>query len=282
LYCINVFLMRSAIICPVYTKPILIILLFFIAVSSRSQSNPLINAFAHNDYFHKFPLQDALDNGFTQVEADIYLRKGKLIVAHILPMLSKRTLESLYLKPLEDYVNGKGKSPFGYPMMLMIDIKSDADKTYDQLELELEKYKPMLTCYENGVFIQKQVTIVLSGHKPTKKLEAQQNRIVFLDENLMRIKQDTLTKSIFQMASCKYSNLLKWNGKGMLPEEQRQRLCEYVNLAHKQGEKVRLWSSPEKTIVWKELLSCGVDLINTDKLAQLKNFLVKDAKNTPK
>jgi len=39
------------------------------------------------------------------VEADIYLRKGKLIVAHLLPCLKmNRTLEALYLKPLMEYI----------------------------------------------------------------------------------------------------------------------------------------------------------------------------------
>ncbi|WP_317193247.1 hypothetical protein [Mucilaginibacter segetis] len=47
-------------------------------------------------------------------------------------------------------------------------------------------------------------------------------------------------------------------------------------LAHKFGKRVRLWASPENTAVWKELLSCGVDLINTDKLAELKKFLLDD------
>ena len=39
------------------------------------------------------------------------------------------------------------------------------------------------------------------------------------------------------------------------------------------GEKVRLWASPEKKIVWDELLKCGVDLINTDRLATLRKYL---------
>lgn len=264
---------------PVHRGLILLIFLSFACGKSFAQSIPLINAFAHNDYWHKHPLHDALDNGFTQVEADIYLRNGKLIVAHILPMLSKHhTLENLYLKPLQDYVNGIGPASDAYPMVLMIDIKSDADKTFKQLELLLEKYEPILSCYKNGVFVKKQLTIVLSGHKPFKQLCAKEDRLAFLDEDLMKIKRDTSQRNIYQMASCKYSNLLKWSGKGFLPETQRQHLCEYVALAHQQGEKVRLWHSPEKTKVWKELLSCGVDLINTDHLAQLKNFLLADKK----
>jgi hypothetical protein len=268
---------------PMHQRLILFFLLVFIAQKSYSQNVSLINAFAHNDYWHKRPLHDALDNGFTQVEADIYLRNGKLIVAHFLPMLSHHhTLENLYLKPLQAYVNGGDTANARPPMLLMIDIKSDADKTYKQLEVLLQKYEPILSCYKDGVFQKKQLTIVLSGHKPIKQLCAKEHRLAFLDEDLMRVKRDTLTQNVYQMASCKYSQLLKWSGKGALPETQRLRLCQYVSMAHKQGERVRLWASPEKTIVWKELLSCGVDMINTDRLAELKNFLLSDGKSTSK
>jgi hypothetical protein len=78
------------------------------------------------------------------------------------------------------------------------------------------------------------------------------------------------------MASCKYSKLLNWRGIGILPEIEKQRLCAFVEIAHKFGRKVRLWASPENTHVWRTLLACGVDLINTDKLEELKRFLTAD------
>jgi hypothetical protein len=79
--------------------------LVFTAAAVAGQTAMLPNAFSHNDYRRKRPLQDALTNGFRYVEADIYLRKGKLIVAHILPCIKKnRTLESMYLQPLMEYV----------------------------------------------------------------------------------------------------------------------------------------------------------------------------------
>jgi hypothetical protein len=38
---------------------------------------------------------------------------------------------------------------------------------------------------------------------------------------------------------------------------------------------VRFWATPEKPEVWRELLKAEVDLINTDKLAELREFLMK-------
>ena len=43
---------------------------------------PLAQAHAHNDYEHERPLFDALEHGFTSVEADVWLVDGELLVAH--------------------------------------------------------------------------------------------------------------------------------------------------------------------------------------------------------
>ena len=80
------------------------------------------------------------------------------------------------------------------------------------------------------------------------------------------------------MASTKYSNVLKWKGKGEIPKEEKEKLITLVNQAHKEDKVVRLWASPENKKVWTELLNCGVDLINTDKLEMLGAFL-KEQKN---
>lgn len=277
--------MHTAKFCLKHQRLILLALLMMIGQKAYPQNVPLANAFAHNDYWHKRPLYDALDNGFTQVEADVYLRHGQLIVAHILPVLSRRrNLEGTYLKPLQDFFNGDNKRTgiIPYPMLLMIDIKSGAEKTYAQLQLLLEKYRPMLSGYENGKFTQRQVTVVITGHKPYHTLKAQQSRLAFIDEDLMQVKQDTLTNNIYQTASCKYSRLITWTGKGNISLNERQRLCSYVALAHKFGKRVRLWASPENPVVWKELLDCGVDLINTDQLAELKKFLLNEHQNYAK
>lgn len=156
----------------------------------------------------------------------------------------------------------------------MIDIKTGAQKTYAALQAVLEKYRPMLSSYDDGVMTPRAVTIVLSGHKPYDIVKAAKNRLVFIDEDLRKVERDTIA-NVSQMASCKYSKLLKWRGNGIMSMHERQRLLNYVQLAHKNGDQVRLWASPDNKVVWKEILSCGVDLINTDKLATLKDFLVE-------
>ncbi len=200
----------------------------------------LPNAFAHNDYRHKRPLHDALENGFTYVEADIYLRGNKLIVTHILPILkSNRTLEELYLKPLLEYVskNKNGNAGNQSPITLVIDIKSDAQKTFAALLLLLEKYKTILSAYENGRVMLREVTVVITGNKPIELIKEKTNRLVFLDQDLRHVGMG-ITANTSPIASCKYSNILKWKGRGPISPVEKKRLCDFVNKAHQNGCKV--------------------------------------------
>jgi len=239
-------------------------------------ATPIPHGFAHNDYIHKHPLYDALGNGFTNIEADIFLKNGKLVVAHIFPYFKgHRTLETLYLEPLAQRIaknNGHVYAGYNSQMILMIDIKTNGDETYQVLKQLLEKYRRMLTHYENGKVVYGAVTIVLSGHKPYGLIENAPSRLAFIDEDLRKIRGDSVNHNVFAMASCKYSQLLKWDGKDTLSNSERQKLLTYVAMAHKIGAKVRLWAAPEKKEVWDELLSCGVDLINTDQLVKLRDY----------
>ena len=256
----------------------LITVLLFTSFNAKSQNIILANGYAHNDYWHKRPLLDALDKGFTYVEADVFLKGDKLVVAHYFLSKKNRTLEDLYLKPLLNYVQQNQKREHwinDYPITLMIDIKSNGNKTYEALALLLNKYESILSRYENGQLVLKNVTIVLTGHKPNNILAKNTNRLVFMDDNLKNLGKDS-SNNFYKTASCKYSNLLNWKGKGPIPENDRQCLEFYVNKAHLQGKKVRLWASPENKAVWAELLKCNVDLINTDKLGALRNFLIAE------
>jgi hypothetical protein len=258
-------------------KTLLFVPLIFTQFYCKAQSTPLLNGFAHNDYCHKRPLYDALDNGFTNIEADIFLKNNKLIVAHVFPYFKgKRTLETLYFKPLAERIaenNGKVYTNYNKPVILMIDIKTNAGNTYEALKPLLEKYKSILTSLEDGKITYRAVTVVLSGHKPYDAIGNEKDRFAFIDEDLRKVSRDTTMTNMFTMASCKYSRMLKWDGKGIFPVAERNKLCAFVALAHRMGEKVRLWASPEKKVVWDELLHCGVDLINTDKLVTLRKYL---------
>ncbi len=63
-----------------------------------------------------------------------------------------------------------------------------------------------------------------------------------------------------------------------MPTEQRARLRDVIAVAHRNGQRVRFWATPDepgaqREAVWRELRAAGVDHINTDDLAGLEDFL---------
>ena len=239
---------------------------------------PLPNGFAHNDYAHTHPLFDALENGYTNLEADVFLEEDSLIIAHFNPFFrAEKTLETLYLKPLAAIVkrnNGRVYTNYPEPVILMIDVKTGANNTYAALKPVLQKYSFMFTSYNDGKVTPGAITVVLSGHKPFKMLKNEKNRLAFIDEDLRRSDKDTTAVDVYKMSSCKYSKLLSWTGRGGIQKRELTKLENFIAIAHRFHKKVRLWASPENAAVWEKLLSCGVDLINTDKLVTLRQFLI--------
>jgi hypothetical protein len=59
-----------------------------------------------------------------------------------------------------------------------------------------------------------------------------------------------------------------------MPADERSKLKEYVEAAHRQSRLIRFWAAPDTPAGWEALYEAGVDLINTDDLAGLRRFLV--------
>ena len=143
-------------------------------------AKPLGQAHAHNDYYHKRPLLDALSHGFCSVEADVFLKNGKLLVGHFqFELREARSLEALYLAPLAKRVKANRGSvyPTKAPFHLMIDFKTDGPKTYAALQPLLEKYRLMLTEFGPTETKTKAVTIVISGSRPRAVMTKQTKRL---------------------------------------------------------------------------------------------------------
>lgn len=249
--------------------------LFFTSPVAADEPKPLSRAHSHNDYEHKRPLHDAIDCGFCSVEADIWLVKGQLLVAHTpLKWDTERTLEKLYLDPLRERVktnNGKVHKAGG-PFYLMIDVKTDAKETYAALAKVLETYADILTATREGKTEVKAVTVVISGNRDPKSLSEQKVRYAAIDGRPADLDGDS-PSHLVPWVSQSWTVLFKWDGTGAIPDEERKKLRDFVTKAHKQGRKVRFWATPEKPEMWKELLAADVDFLNTDKLKELEKFL---------
>jgi hypothetical protein len=242
---------------------------------TTTKIKPLVHAHAHNDYAHERPLLDALDNGFCNVEADIFLVDGELLVAHsIFEVRKARTLAALYLEPLSERVKKNSGRVYsdGPEFTLMIDLKSAAEPTYRALAKELAKYDAMLTVVRDGKVERRGVNIVLSGNRPHALVAAEKVRYVGIDGRVGDLDSDT-PADLMPWISDNWSNHFEWDGRGEMPAAERAKLDDFVRRAHARGRKLRFWGSPDRLDAWRALSAAGVDLINTDDLAGLAKFL---------
>ncbi|SFP47804.1 Glycerophosphoryl diester phosphodiesterase family protein [Amycolatopsis arida] len=246
---------------------------------------PLERAHAHNDYEHERPLLDALDHGFTSVEADIHLVGDQLLVGHDPEDLTpERTLEALYLEPLRQRVLAHHGRVYRRPaeFQLLVDVKTEAVSTYAALRQRLRhpRYAFLFTAYVHGLVRERAVTVVLSGNRPREVLAAERYRLAFYDG---RIVDPTdlgpgADARLVPLVSDNWTRLFSWTGEGPFPPAERERLREIVRTAHAAGQRVRFWATPDtpgpaRTALWRELVAAEVDHVNTDDLAGLAAFL---------
>ncbi len=236
---------------------------------------PLPSAHAHNDYEHQRPLVDALDQGFTSVEADIYLVDGALLVAHNLGDVKPvRTLESLYLDPLRERVQRHNGSVYvePAPFLLLIDFKSEAETTYQALAERLARYPDLFTRWTSEGRVEGPVTVVISGNRPIDTLAKQLPRQAGIDGRLADLEKEA-NAALMPLISDRWGAHFTWWGVGTIPAAEREQLRAIVQKSHDRGQKVRFWATADTPEMWAELYTAGVDLINTDDLTGLATFI---------
>lgn len=242
---------------------------------------PLANAHAHNDYNHARPLLDALAHGFGSVEADVFLKDGRLLIGHTaLELRPERTLEKLYLTPLRERARTNGGRVYpGWkrPFFLLIDIKTEAKTTYAALDKALAGYADILSATIENKFEPKAVVVIISGNRPVEMMTEQKVRYAGIDGRLSDL-DSKAPPDLLPWISDRWGAHFRWQGKGDMPANERAKLRLLVVKAHQKGRQVRFWATPEDEAVWKELRAAGVDLINTDQLARLQRFLLSQEK----
>ena len=234
---------------------------------------PLVRAHSHNDYLHPHPLTDALSHGFWSVEADIWLTNGALLVAHDLEHTTPdKTLQRLYLDPLRAFLKTNNVPPGTPPLTLLIDVKSNAERTYAALRDVLHSYRDIFTRFESNRIHTNAVIAILSGNRAEATLRAEPVRFAAIDGRLPDL-QTNPPVALVPLVSDNWAKHFQWRGTNAFPENEKTKLRELVARAHAQGRRLRLWASPDTPAGWKEFRDAGVDLINTDKLADLERFL---------
>lgn len=257
----------------------------------KSESVPYTHA--HNDYEHTYPLFDALHNGFISVEADIWLYPGdnQLRVAHdpVLQPTTLPTLQELYLTPLQtlaQQVSNGGIYADGTPLTLLIDIKSEGLSTYSFLDNILADYAvsspELFTTYsknEDGSYNVSlgAVNVIISGNRPRDYMSSQELRYAAYDGR----KSDIGTgadPNFIPLISDNWNNFfsgdLAWDGTGSIPDDTKAAMEAIVAQVHGEGKILRFWNLPQDApSVWGPLYDANVDLINTDNLVGLSQYI---------
>jgi hypothetical protein len=230
---------------------------------------------AHNDYEHDRPLLDALDRGFCSVEVDVFLVGDALLVAHAMSETDPaRTIENLYLDPLRDMVDaGTLSAPAsGGSLILLIDVKSNAEATYAAMHEVLEGYQGLLTRFEDGLVYGGPVTALISGNRDRAAMEAQDVRYAALDGRVVDFGTGT-PLDLMPLVSQSWQAYFDWQGPEPMPADQLSELEDLIATAHGENRRMRLWASPDNEVAWQTQLDAGLDLINSDDLSGLSALL---------
>lgn len=232
------------------------------------------NAHSHNDYEQEVPFWQAYYANFGSIEADVFLVKGKLWVAHTEKELSAdRTLENLYLDHISKQIKlNKGNiySDVNKKLQLLIDVKQDYQTSLDALVRTLKKY-PEITGNTG-------VKIVITGGRPQPNDFKKYPAYLYFDGDLDKKYTPDELKRV-GLFSADLQGLVKWNGKGIPRDEETDRIKKAVAAAHAQQKPVRFYGAPDFPNAWANFIDLGVDYINTDHIPDLKKFLNTIPKN---
>jgi hypothetical protein len=259
---------------------ILVFILVLIFYHSAEAQNFIIlpNGHSHNDYARDRPLYDALDNGFTSIEVDVYWQGSRMVVTHDDEKLNEKPiLQELYLDPLRSIIhqnNGRVFKNSDAQLVLMVDLKSEKVTTYRALREIFQNYLDIIEWYNDEVLVAGPVKVVLSGKPPINLIQSQQQRFFSIDGSVEQWGQE-YPVSLMPRASTNYRTYFKWYGKDEIPEDELNKMRELINLAHSRNRKIRFWGCPNRVEVWEKLMDEGVDWINVDDLQGFNAFYRK-------
>jgi Glycerophosphoryl diester phosphodiesterase family len=248
-------------------------LLLCILISSgyfHSFAQPLIHA--HNDYQKPEPLTNALRYKAFSIEADIYLSGNRLLVAHdINELTTAKTLDSLYLQPIIELFRlhkGTISDDSSYAPVLLIDIKDKGEAVLAALIKFLSPYPSVFDRRVNA----KAMQVVISGDRGLSSTWISYPSYILFDGRPNESYDNATLKRVAFISD-------SWVGYNLPPaDDDHERLKLVIGKVHNWGKMIRLWASPDNPASWKLQLELGVDIINTDKVEECRNYFYKSNK----
>ena len=245
--------------------------------ASMPRPDPVLRLHGHNDYLRPVPLRRALELGLGSIEADVFLVDGQLLVGHERWQLrASRTLESMYLQPLQEAAeaNGKRLRADGEPLVLLVECKTDGVAAWPAMRALLWRYRSMLTRFIDGRVEPGAVTVLLSGRRPTAQLAAARDRWCALDGQFDDLQASPpLPPDLVPWVSLPWRELSDWTGSDELMPVEVELVTKLVRTAHAQGRRLRFWGAPDRKEGWRALFDLGVDRIGTDQPKKAARWL---------
>ncbi len=236
-------------------------LLLFVLASHWLLAQPAYQVHSHNDYLQEVPFWHAYGSGANSIEVDLFFKNDTLFVTHAeAEIQAGRTLESLYLQPLQRLVQDGSIRP----VQLLIDLKSEAYQSMEKLVAVLADH-PALAGEEK-------IKFVVSGNRPKAADYAKYPAFIYFDhQNLNDLGEINLAK--VAMISQNFKAYSVWNGYGRMTAPEAAKVLAAVEKARATGIPFRFWATPDTKTAWSRFAQLGVGYINTDAPAQARIFL---------
>ena len=247
-------------------KKILRIGLFAAAlfVCGVAAAQPPVLIHSHNDYARRVPFYQAYAQQVASIEADVFLRDGKLLVGHEVEELSPdMTFEALYVEPVVTLFKRNGGRAWrdsDRHLQLMVELKSETGPTLRAVAEVLGRWPEVFDPAVNPDAVRVTVTgrvpepadfgdypayIRFDGAWDAEYTPGQLERVALISADFKRFSQ--------------------WNGKGSIIPAEREKLERVIDKAHAWDKPVRFWGAPEGVTVYYTFYDMGIDYINTDR-----------------
>ncbi|MES2827223.1 MAG: hypothetical protein V4687_03680 [Bacteroidota bacterium] len=252
--------------------PVIIITLFAFAAKAQIAGYTPNSGHSHNDYNQKRPFYTAYNSGMGSVEADVFIKNGKILVAHNEEDTNPaRDLETLYLKPIaKAFRQHKGHifADTSLKMQLLIDIKLNHKEVLAHMIILLKPYLNYFDQQKNP----NAVKIIISGDVPAPANFKDYPSYIYFDGRTT----NSYTAGQLQrlgMVSENIASFTKLNSIGLPALVDHERLKSVVDLAHSWNKPFRFWGTADRPDSWKLLQDIGADWIGTDHPEELSTYL---------
>lgn len=244
-------------------KPYISVLLVLLPMSGVAQ----VLIHAHNDYEKPIPLYNAISNRADIIEADVFPKDSQLLVAHSRDKLpSAKTLKSSYIDPIVALFKknrGHVSDDSSYRFILMIDVKQMPVQSLQNLIRSVEPFRNYFDRTINPNAIQ----LVISGDRGEVSKWDSYPAYIFFDGRPYEKYSATQLSKVMMISDDFFHYASRQSPRDI------KKLKPVIDSVHAKGKPVRFWGYPDQRDFWELMLKEGVDVINTDHVAECKEFI---------